>query len=57
MYVPFTFDGMPTGWKEWWSTHRYSECVGEAFFELMLRMWRWSKGQPDDIRIVFFFDN
>jgi hypothetical protein len=39
------------------SEQSYGEWAGGSFIGLMLRMWRWSEGRPDDVRIVFFFDN
>jgi hypothetical protein len=35
----------------------YSYWLDERFAALLLRMWRWSDGRPDDVRIVFFFDS
>lgn len=42
---------------DWDVANGGAHTVGEDFPRLMLRMWRWSDGRPDDVRIVFFFDN
>jgi hypothetical protein len=65
----YAMDGHSHSWHtlrqlldfDWDQTGRradpYSKWLDEHFTALMLRMWRWSDGRPDDVRIVFFFDN